>query len=64
MLRADLPIKRHALGGNLYLEVRSVTSRQWLFIYSRDGKERSKGLWAAGQPALLSADHAATVFRE
>jgi integrase len=43
----ELPPKRYALGGNLYLEVRSATSRQWLFIYQRDGKERSKGLGSA-----------------
>ena len=39
--------KLHALGSNLYLDVQSGTSRQWLFVYKRNGRQRMKGLGSA-----------------
>jgi integrase len=37
----------YALGQNLYLDVRSETSRAWLFIWKQDGKNRYAGLGSA-----------------
>jgi hypothetical protein len=42
-----LAAKLHGLGQNLYLDVQSATSRQWLFIYKQGGRQRSKGLGSA-----------------
>jgi len=67
-VEGPLATKLHALGGNLYLDVRSETSRQWLFVYKRDGRQRMKGLGSAtgakgAKIALVDARKAADRFR-
>ena len=42
-----LAAKLHGLGQNLWLDVQSATSRQWLFIWKKDGRQRTKGLGSA-----------------
>jgi len=42
-----LAAKLHGLGRNLYLDVRSATSRSWLFVWKVKGKQRMEGLGSA-----------------
>ena len=42
-----LAAKLHGLGQNLWIDVQSATSRQWLFIWKKDGRQRTKGLGSA-----------------
>ena len=52
-----LPVGIHSDGDGLYLRVRSGGSKQWFFIYKRDGKRTELGLGGHGQgtaPVSLS----------
>ena len=63
--------KRHAvcaLGNNLYLDVRSETSRAWLFIWKQNGRNRYAGLGSASgskghKVTLVEARRKADSFR-
>ncbi len=47
---------RHADGGNLYLQISPTGSRQWTFLFERNGKPREMGLGAAGLGGVSLAD--------
>lgn len=52
---------RHADGGNLYLQISPSGSKQWVFLYQMNGKQREMGLGRAdtGDVSLAEArDHA------
>ena len=46
---------RHSDGGNLYLSVSKTGSRSWIFMWSRDGRQREMGLGPAGDVTLAAA---------
>lgn len=62
---AALPPGRYADGGHLYLVVTKSGSRNWAFMYSRNGKRTEMGLGAAGRNglALANAREQAAAFR-
>ena len=47
---------RHADGGNLYLQISSTGSRQWTFLFERNGKQREMGLGSAEAGSVTLAD--------
>ncbi len=47
---------RHADGGNLYLQVSASGSRQWTFLFERNGKQREMGLGSAEHGNVTLAD--------
>ena len=47
---------RHADGGNLYLQISRTGSRQWTFLFERNGKTREMGLGSAGPDGVTLAD--------
>ncbi len=47
---------RHADGGNLYLQISPTGSRQWTFMFEREGKQREMGLGSAGPGGVSLAD--------
>ena len=58
----------YALGNNLYLDVRSATSRAWLFIWKQKGRNRYAGLGSASgakghKVTLIEARRKADSFR-
>lgn len=50
-----LPPGLRSDGGNLYLRVRESGSRQFVFLYRLDGKQREMGLGGAGPHGLTLA---------
>ena len=43
----SLPARLHGCGQNFYLDVRSATSRSWLFIWKVNGRQHSEGFGSA-----------------
>ncbi|PWB82728.1 MAG: integrase [Methylocystaceae bacterium] len=50
-----LPLGLHSDGGNLYLRVRESGSRQFVFLYRADGRQREMGLGGTGPHGLTLA---------
>ena len=46
---------RHADGGNLYLSISPDGSKRWVFMYSRDGRQREAGLGSCRDVTLAEA---------
>ena len=46
---------RHSDGGGLYISISTDGRRRWVFLYSRDGKQRELGLGSAGQAGVSLA---------
>lgn len=57
---------RYSDGGGLYLVVSDAARRKWVFIYTRDGVRKERGLGAAGKGGLplAKAREAAQAARE
>lgn len=55
---------RYADGGGLYLAVRKGGSRQWIFLYSINGRRREMGIGPASAIALAKAREIAEACRE
>ena len=47
---------RHSYGANLYLQISKTGSRQWTFMFERDGRQREMGLGHAGPGGVSLAD--------
>ena len=47
---------RHADGGNLYLQIVPSGTRQWVFFFRLNGKQREMGLGNAGQGGMTLAE--------
>src|SRR5689334_1029118 len=59
-------VGRHSDGGGLYLKITPDGSRRWVFMYSRDGRQREMGLGSAqpGGVTLAEARSGAQTARE
>ena len=55
--------KRHSDGGGLWLEIRPSGSRSWLFLQTKDGKQKWKGLGPYPAISLAQAREKAAVLR-
>lgn len=55
---------RHADGGNLYLSISPDGSKRWVFMYSRDGRQREAGLGSCRDVPLAKARNEAAQLRE
>ena len=54
---------RHADGGNLYLNVTTTGAKSWVFMWTRDGRQREMGLGPARDVSLVEARDLAAKHR-